>query len=230
MSRKDNVTLLHTRIAPNAMYALTRLILGSCRVSTENASFFVENCKAGRNAVFACWHSRLLTLPYYYYHRYGFTNLTMMVSRSRDGEIIKRLVAKFGIDSVRGSRTRGGSAAIKTLVRIARSGRDTALALDGSKGPPEIVQPGVLMLAQLTGVPLIPLTVDASPKIHLNTWDRLVIPMPFARVHGVFADPMFIPRATRDLTPYVEQLQHTMRRISARAAEAVGSRTPPPSS
>ena len=230
MSRKDNVTLLHTHIAPNVLFWLMRSTLSTCRVTTENEAFFLEHCGAGRNLVFGCWHSQLLVLPYYYYYRYGFTNLAMMVSRSRDGEIMQRLVGKYKIESVRGSRTRGGSAAMKTLIRIARSGRDTSVALDGSQGPCRIVQPGALLLAQMTGIPVLPLAVGVKPCIRLHTWDRMVVPLPFARVHGVFAEPIYVPRKTRDLAPYIDRLQQTMRQIDARAAAEVGLRDHPPES
>lgn len=216
MSRKDKVGLLHTVIAPNAVFGLLRGIFSTCRVTTINARFFEERCRDGKNNIFVSWHDRLLALPYYYHYRYGFTNLTMMVSRSRDGEMLKRLLGKFDIETVRGSTTRGGMAAMKELIRIGRMGRDTALALDGSKGPRHVVQPGSLLLAQMTGLPLLPLACQATIKIEMPTWDRLIVPIPFCRIVAEFAEPMFIPRDAHDLTPYLQQIQTTMDRICSR--------------
>jgi lysophospholipid acyltransferase (LPLAT)-like uncharacterized protein len=215
MSRKDNITLLHTHLGPNAIFGLMRGVFATCRVSLTNERFFEQHCRAGRNAIFGAWHNRLLALPYYYYYRYGFHRLTLMVSKSRDGELFKRLMAKFEIETVRGSTTRGGVGAMKLLIDVARSGRDTALALDGSKGPRYCVQPGALLLAQMSGLPLIPLAFDITHKIVLPTWDHTIMPLPFGHIYAAFADPLYIPREVRDLTPYLDTLQREMDYICA---------------
>ena len=152
----------------------------------------------------------------------------MMVSRSRDGEMFKRLLAKFDIVSVRGSTTRGGMAAIKELVRVGRSGRDTALALDGSKGPMCVAQPGSLLLAQMTGMPLLPLACRMTPCLTLPTWDRMTVPLPFCRVIGEFGAPFYIPRDAKDLVPYMRELQETMNRMGAHLDRIVAGADPWP--
>jgi len=219
--RKDNVTLLHTHIAPNAVYFLSRGILSTCKLSIENGEYFKERALEGKNMIFCSWHSRLIVLPYYYYNLYNFTNLSMMVSRSKDGEVMRGILEKYKIETIRGSSSRGGSSAVKTMIRIARSGRDTAISLDGSKGPRYKVQPGALLLAQLTGLPLIPLTFDTTRKKVLNTWDKMIIPLPFGHIHAKFADPIFVPRDTKDLAPYQQQLQEAMDTICADVASLV---------
>ena len=83
------------------------------------------------------------------------------------------------------------------------------------------MQPGALLLAQMTGLPLVPLAFDTTRKITLKTWDRMIIPLPFGHVHATFADPVYIPRETRELAPYIEQLQQTMNRICADVEERV---------
>jgi len=145
----------------------------------------------------------------------------MMVSRSKDGEVMKGILEKYKIEAIRGSGSRGGSSAVKTMIRIARSGRDTAISLDGSKGPRYEVQSGALLLAQLTGLPLVPLTFDTTKKKVLNTWDKMIIPLPFGHIHAKFADPIFIPRDTKDIAPYQQQLQETMDKICADVSDLV---------
>ena len=215
MSRKDNLTLIHTHIGPAVLYGLLRMGLGSCRVTVHNDEYFKSRGESGQNMLLVSWHSRLIPLSYYYRYLYGFTNLTIMVSKSRDGELFKRLLEKFKIETVRGSTTRGAMAAMKELIRVARRGRDTSLALDGSKGPKEVVQPGSLLLAQMTGVPLVPVVLSATWKYELPTWDRMLLPLPFSHIHALFAEPLYIPRETKDLEPYREQLQKTMQTASA---------------
>ena len=220
-SKKDKTTFLHTHIAPLSAYYLSRGILSTCKLSIENADYFEKRAREGKNMIFVSWHNRLLVLPYYYYFLYKFSNLAMMVSQSKDGEIMKRLLEKYKIEAIRGSSSRGGSSAVKTMIRIAKSGKDTAVALDGSKGPCYEVQPGALLLAQITGLPLIPLTYDTTCKKVLSTWDKMIIPMPFGHIHAKFADPIFVPRDTKDLEPYRLKLQETMNNICAAAAKKV---------
>jgi hypothetical protein len=226
MSRKDQIGLLHTHIGPSVLFGLMRTVFATCRVTLTNEQFFEQRGRAGGNMIFGSWHSRLLALTYYYKYRYNFRNLTLMVSRSRDGELFKRLLTKFDIESVRGSTTRGGIGATTVMVRIARSGRDTALSLDGSKGPRYTVQPGALLLAQMTGVPLVILSYDISHKIVLRTWDRMIVPLPFGHVYAAFADPLYIPRDTPDLTPYMRIVQHEMDYLCAFVAMQVACRKP----
>ena len=227
MSKKDNTTLLHTHIAPLSAYYLSRGILSTCKLTVENADFFEKRARNGKNMIFVSWHNRLLVLPYYYYFLYNFTNLAMMVSHSKDGEIMKRLLEKYKIEAIRGSSSRGGSSAVKTMIRIAKSGKDTAVALDGSKGPRYEVQPGALLLAQLTGLPLVPLTYDTTRKKVLNTWDKMIIPLPFGHIHAKFADPIFVPREAKDLEPYRFQLQETMNSLCEEVCERVTAKQTP---
>lgn len=221
MSRKDHPNLIHTHIGPFGLYWLIRSVLATCRTTVENDGFFRKTAEAGKNMILVSWHNRLVILPHYYNHMYGLKNLTIMVSMSRDGEMFKRLLAKYDIECIRGSTTRGGRSAVKALIRETRKGRDTSIALDGSKGPRYIVQPGALLMAQMTGMPIVPITVAANRKYELNTWDRMIVPKMFARLHGIFAEPMYVPRHIRDLEPYRLQLQETMDCICTAAEERV---------
>ena len=134
---------------------------------------------------------------------------------------------KYKIEAIRGSSSRGGSSAVKTMIRIAKSGKDTAVALDGSKGPRYEVQHGALLLAQLTGLPLVPLTYDTTRKKVLNTWDKMIIPLPFGHIHAKFADPIFVPREAKDLEPYRFQLQETMNSLCEEVCERVTAKQTP---
>jgi len=221
MSKKKEPNIIHKYIAPFLAHTFIRLILVTCRLSITNVEVFEKRKEEGKNMIFVSWHSRLLVLPYYYRYRYGFKDLTMMVSQSRDGEMFKRLLEKFDIETVRGSATRGGMSAIKTLVRVTRNGRDTAIGLDGSKGPAFKVQPGALLLSQMTGVPLLPIIYDATRKIVLNTWDKMIIPLPFSRIHVTLGDFIHVPREAKDLEPYQQKLQKIMDEIFEHCSKQV---------
>ncbi len=219
--RKDKVTVLHRAIAPWALYWLTRALFCTCRMRMINAEECERMLRADGNVIFGSWHGRLLALLHCYARYYGFKKLTLMVSRSRDGEMFARMLARYGVGAVRGSSSRGGTAALKELVRVCRAGHDTAISLDGSKGPRAVMQPGALLLAQLAGRPLVPLAYDATRKLTLKTWDRLIIPLPFSTIYVQLGAPIQIPRDTRDLAPYQQHVQAAMDAISAELAQRV---------
>jgi lysophospholipid acyltransferase (LPLAT)-like uncharacterized protein len=107
--------------------------------------------------------------------------VSVLASRSRDGELIAEYARRFGLDVVRGSSSRGGAGALRALVAAIRAGRDVALAPDGPRGPRRQLGSGVVALAALTGAPVVSLGFSARPAWRLATWDEFQIPWPFAR-------------------------------------------------
>lgn len=227
MAETRTVPYTKRTLIPWTAHLLSRSIISTCRLTVENADYFEQRGQAGENMIFTSWHSRLIVLPYYYKYKYNFTNLTMMVSQSSDGEMFKGLLERYGIETVRGSTSRGGSAAIKTMIRVARRGRDTAISLDGSKGPRYKAQMGSLLLSQMTGVPVVPLTYDVTQRVTLNTWDKMIIPLPFSHIYAVFADPISVPREAKNLEEYRVKLETTMHEICTHAAELAGQKYNP---
>lgn len=114
----------------------------------------------GSQVIIAFWHSRLLMMPYAYLGK----RVSILVSQSKDGELIARTVKGFNVDSVRGSTTRGWVAGIKGLLKAAREGRDLAITPDGPRGPKMKVQMGVIQIARATGAPVVPMSFGASKK------------------------------------------------------------------
>jgi len=218
------MTFVHRWLGPWALYWLTRGLFSTCKMEMVDAGPVEEIVRRGGNVIFGSWHGRLLALLHCYARHYGYRNLTLMVSRSRDGEMFARMLGRYGVGAVRGSGSRGGTAALKELVRICRAGRDTAISLDGSKGPRGVVQTGPIILAQLAGRPLVPLAYDARWKITLKTWDRLMIPLPFSRIYVQLGKPVEVPRGAKGASGYVEEVQREMERICGELAERVRGR------
>lgn len=144
----------------------------------------------GAPLIFTVWHSRVLLLPYLYRGR----RLRVLASRSRDGEIIARLMARFGLETVRGSSSRGGTAALRELLRSLRAGWGVVVVPDGPRGPREVVKPGIVTLAALSGAAVVPLAVAASSDWRMPSWDELRIPRPFSRCVVRFGEPIRIAR------------------------------------
>lgn len=144
----------------------------------------------GEHFILAFWHRHLLLMPYAYRGR----RISVLVSQSRDGELIARTVARLGIDSSRGSSSRGGAAGMRSLLRKAAEGWDLAFTPDGPRGPAGEVQPGVILAAAATGLPVQPVAVGASRAKRLRSWDRFLVPLPFASVHFVYGEPLRVER------------------------------------
>jgi hypothetical protein len=179
---------------------------------------------AGERFIIAFWHRHILLMPYCYRGR----RISVLVSASRDGELIAHTVARFGIDAARGSTSRGGVAGLRDLLRKGREGYDLAFTPDGPRGPAGVVQPGVVLAAAATGFPVQPVALAASRCRRLASWDRFVVPLPFAAVHFVYGEPLRVPRGA----PVGDGAAELARRLDAaeRAAEelAAGDAAPTP--
>jgi len=182
------------RLGPGAAFFLIKCLQWTMRIEELNGERIRSAWQRGENVIGAFWHGRLLMTPLVY----GGHGLKILISRHRDGELISRTVHHFGLETVRGSSTRGGIAGIKGLARALREGYDVAIAPDGPRGPRCKVQPGVMQLAKLSGLPVFPFTFSASPRKVLHTWDRFIIPYPFSRGVFVFGEPISIDHAASE--------------------------------
>ena len=138
---------------------------GVLRLLRLTLSFDVVNrpeLADGERAIFSFWHGRMLMMPFF--RPRG--PMAVMVSRHKDGEFISRTVKGLGIESFRGSTTRGGVSALKEAIRLAKSGYHLSFTPDGPKGPKFRVQMGVVQAAMATGLPIYPVTYSTRKKKH----------------------------------------------------------------
>lgn len=170
-----------------------------------------------RPFILAFWHRYLILMRY----AYRGTRMSVLVSQSWDGELTSQTLAHLGIDTCRGSSTRGGAAALRDLLRRARSGSDLGFTPDGPKGPRCKVQPGVIVAAAMSGLPIQPVAIGATRRKLLRSWDRMVVPLPGARVDVIFGRPLTIP-AKSPVGEGVERLEREMLALDVRAAELAG--------
>jgi len=137
--------------------------------------------------VFAFWHGRSIMLPFLVRGR---GDAYIMNSTHRDGEIITRALERFGIRSTRGSSSRGAVGGTIALLRALRRGNSVALIPDGPRGPAGIAKAGAVELASVGRAPLYPLAFSASRSVRLRGWDRMMLPLPGARVICVVGEPL----------------------------------------
>lgn len=145
--------------------------------------------RRGEQVILAFWHSRILLMPFPYRGQ----KACIMNSIHRDGEIITRVIKRFGINAVRGSSTRGWMGGLKGMLEAYRQGHDLIVVPDGPRGPRWQAKSGVLQLARTTGAAIFPVTYGAAWHVTVNSWDRLLIPLPFSRVTYVVGQPITVP-------------------------------------
>jgi lysophospholipid acyltransferase (LPLAT)-like uncharacterized protein len=160
------------------------------RVHREGVEHYQQFRDAGKPVIFVFWHGQLLPLVHYHRHE----GIVVLVSEHDDGEYITRVIERNGFGTVRGSSTRGGTKGLKGLVRAAREGRDLALTPDGPQGPRGEFKPGALAAAQITGLPVIPISVRSSGGWELKSWDAFLVPRPFSRITLEYLPPRFVTR------------------------------------
>jgi lysophospholipid acyltransferase (LPLAT)-like uncharacterized protein len=207
------------RLAAWAVYLALRGIALTLRRRLEDRSGFFSPQPAGP-AIYVVWHNRLaLCLEAYwrYAGRYRITpGLAAMVSASKDGGFLSGILERYGVQPVRGSSSRRGAQALLELTGWAERGYDLAITPDGPRGPRYVLQDGVLSLAQLTGLPLLPVSYSLSWRIRIKSWDGFLVPLPFARWSIVVAAPLRVPREATDAERenLRKQFEATMREIT----------------
>lgn len=202
---------------------LVRLLGASLRVTEVNWAAVERLWATGGPVLYAVWHGRMLLVPPRYAGRRHFHVLT---SRSRDGELLSRFVAGFGVTAVRGSSSRGAGAALLALARLLRhEAAHVVVVPDGPRGPRYVAQAGTVLLARLGRAPIVPVGFGAAPRMELPSWDRFVVPHPFARAAFVFGEPLSVdPAADRKaLEAARQELQAALRAVTREADRLAGA-------
>ena len=141
------------------------------------------------HVIFAFWHEYIsIVLPHW-----RRTPLTILVSHHRDGEWVNQTAENFGLNIVRGSTSRGGSAAIRQLKKHSAYS-SIAISPDGPRGPRRKMAMGPIYLASLLGMPVVPVGLGVDRAWRLDTWDKFAIPKPFSRARMIFGPKIHIPR------------------------------------
>jgi len=158
--------------------------------------------------IVAFWHGRLfMTATAWNFER----PFNMVISEHPDGQLISGTVKHLGISTISGSTTRGGSKVLRQLLRSLNKGECTGITPDGPRGPRMRAKKGVIEAAKISGVPIIPLTYSARPSLLISSWDRLMIPFPFASGIIKWGEPVYVPNNSnsiniQNLTKNIEEV------------------------
>jgi lysophospholipid acyltransferase (LPLAT)-like uncharacterized protein len=209
----------YQRLGAWAVYVLVRVVSATLRYRWTGCSGYVEDAPAGP-AIYCVWHNRLALCLILYerlvkkHHRTP--GMAAIVSASKDGGVLAAILECFGVQPVRGSSSRRGPQALLELTSWAERGYDLAITPDGPRGPRYVVQPGVISLAQITGLPIVPASYFLTWKIEPKSWDRFQIPLPFSRAEMVAAPVIRVPRDASDAEREAlrQQLEQTLKKLS----------------
>ncbi len=200
-----------------------RLLACTWRVRIEGA----DPRASGEPFVGVLWHRGFLIAA----GAFRDSGLAVPVSRSRDGDRIAAVLRGLGFgDPPRGSSSRGARQLLVQLIRRARRGDSLAILPDGPRGPARELKPGVVAVARATGRPVVPVGLSARPSVRVGSWDRALLPLPFARVRVVVGTPLRVPEGARnaELVQRGLALERELDRVTDRADACLGLPADPP--
>ena len=185
-------------VASSLIAGALRFVYGTNQltyVPTSPEAFF----EAHAPCILAFWHGQAFTLPVLHRPQWP---VDVLASRSRDGEVIARVLAKLGLGVIRGSGSadparmfeKGGIDAFRAMRAALQAGHSVALTADFLKGARRQVSPGVILLGRMTGRPIVPVGVASSRRLTFNSWDRTTVTLPFGHTAFVAGEVLTVPR------------------------------------
>jgi lysophospholipid acyltransferase (LPLAT)-like uncharacterized protein len=191
--------LAATKLAGNLLYWIVRSYCATFRLTVVNETQWLHYLEQGGRVLLCAWHQQFFSCIRHFkeYEKY---HPSLMISQSRDGEIIANIAERTGWHTVRGSSSRDGSIALKEMTARLKQDGLAGHILDGPRGPAGLVKPGIISLAKATNAVIVPIFVKAEKAWYFNSWDKFMVPKPFSRVSMHFGEMIKLPplQAERD--------------------------------
>ncbi len=168
-----------------------RLVAATGRWETVRGHIPEAYWKEGKPFILAFWHGRLLMMPRGWT---GGKTIHMLISQHRDGQLIARTVSHFGIKTIAGSTSKGGASALRAMLKTLKGGGYVGITPDGPRGPRMRASDGVVSVARMSGVPVIPATFGVTKRKVLGSWDRFIVAKLFAKGVIVWGEPLEVPK------------------------------------
>lgn len=211
-----------------------KLVWATSRWQVVNGAQAEQMWQAKTPVILAFWHGRLLMMPKSWP---GTSPIAMLISRHRDGELIASTIARFGFGSIRGSspkpgkkKDKGGAAALMDVVKAARGGMSIGITPDGPRGPRMRASDGIVAIARLTGLPVLPAAYGIKGRKTLSSWDRFVVPLPFSRGVFVWGAPIAVARDLDEagIEAARDGIETALNHVTREADRLTGHETPAP--
>jgi len=175
--------VLGPEVVSGILFTILRTVCTTIRVRLDN---YPAN---EHKLIFCGWHGRSFTFANQFRKR----NWWVIISHSSDGEIQTQIFSRLGYRVIRGSTGRGGVRAAVEAIRALKEGGTMAMTPDGPRGPSGVVQGGVMLMALKSGAGLVPVGIAARPRFMAKSWDRYMVPTPFAKCIMIFGEPLYVP-------------------------------------
>ena len=172
---------------------LAGLLCKSLKIEIKNSEVIYDLRKRGKNFIVAFWHGTML-VPWYLHKN---ENRAALVSQSRDGELLSKVLNKWLYKVIRGSSNTGGREALDLLYDFAKQNYSISITPDGPTGPPFKMKAGAVVTAKKTGLPLVLLAAAYKNKFSLNSWDQFQVPKPFSKVAVIYSNPIEVNSSRR---------------------------------
>lgn len=219
----DGAALLFSRVAARIIGAGILGLRATIRIEEIHPERERDLNARGVPQIYALWHGRMALCILAHLHE----DVVTMASHSKDGEIIARWLARNGYIPARGSTRKGGLAGLQVMIEHMRAGHQAAITVDGPKGPPRVVQRGILEIVRQTGAWIMPFTSASSRPWFAKSWDRYLVPKPFSRCAVLYGEPFAIPPGMPDRKA-LAMIGEALDAATIEADRAMGVVPPPP--
>lgn len=204
MSLLEMKKFLNNNLLPYLIFVVYRIWCFTLRLRHKNPEGEKMFQELSGKFIITMWHGQIF---YLFYHCRNLSDFNLLISPSRDGDILARLAQLMGYSVIRGSSFKKAVPSARSLIKVLRRERKIAIIADGSRGPRCKAQPGILQIAGITEAPVIPLAFSARRKLVFNSWDRFVLPLPFTTCTVNVGAPMHLTRLTDEHSLQSKQLE-----------------------
>ena len=178
---------------------------------------YVENLWKKNEAFILCfWHGRLLMMPLSWNKK---KKINVLISTHSDGQLLSKTVKHFNIETITGSSSKGGSEAIRNIIKSLKSGISIGMTPDGPRGPRMKVNSAIIKIASLTGHKIVPLSYSVKKKFFLNSWDKFLVALPFGKGCFVWGKPIKIKKniSTNENLKLSKRLENNLLKLTKKA-------------
>ncbi len=198
-----------------------RLVYATGRWQVVNGEVAHGYWDANKPFILAFWHGRILLMPYCWNRKKA---INMLISQHRDGQLIARTVGHFGIQTIEGSTSKGGATALRAMLKSLKNGDCIGITPDGPRGPRMRASNGVVNVAKMAQVPVIPCAFGSVSRKHVHSWDRFCVAFPFSKGVFVWGNPIHVPKEAKgeDLEAYRLKVEEELTRVTNESDRLTG--------
>ena len=182
---------IYINILPYIGLIFIKLLSLTYRIIIINPEIEKRLLERGETPIYISWHQRLFLGLTFLAKRHP---IAIIISQSRDGDLIARIAEILGWHPIRGSSSKGGRRSLIQILNLMKEGYKIGHIVDGPRGPFGKIKPGLLAIAKLSGKPILPIIISAEKKWIFNSWDKFIIPKPFSRIIIRFDTEIYIPK------------------------------------